>query len=234
MQGNSFDKKYDDGFYNDNLQKIIEPTYETSVAVNKECYKQWKCAKIMQKYEKEIDNLFKHKLYELVKRQESRFNVLCHGDLWCNNVMFKYDENTGKVTECILVDLQICNYNTPMLDLNYFIYSSVQQEVRMTKVDDIIHYYYLQLVANLKVLGYKKKLPTLLELQKDFLDVSQFGLVTSINTLAIASAPPSEDSDLAAMMNGENSMKRIYTNPSYVKVMDELIPYFELKGIIQG
>lgn len=90
----------------------------------------------------------------------------------------------------------------------------------------------------MKTLGYKKSPPKLLDLHKDFLDVSKYGLSTAFGTLSVALAPSGEDSDMSSFMKDDeaslNFMRKIYTNPSYVSAMDELVPYFEMKGILQG
>jgi len=41
--------------------------------------------------------------------ENSKLVVLNHGDCWNNNMMFKRDPETGKVTNHIFVDLQVCS-----------------------------------------------------------------------------------------------------------------------------
>lgn len=214
----------------------MEDMYNKMSGSIQEVINQWPCANVLERHG-DIQMSMLRKTFQVIKLRESRFNVLCHGDLWCNNVMFKYNEETEKVEEAIFVDFQMCLYNSPMLDLQYFIYSSLQQEIRMTRVDHIIAYYHKQLVSNLKLLGYSKKLPTLLDLHKDFLELGLYGVMTSFGTLSIAMAPGGEDSDMDTMMSGNeagvNLQKRIYSNPAYVKVMDELVRYFDMKGFFE-
>ena len=44
------------------------------------------------------------------------FHVLTHGDLWTNNLMYKYNES-GAPVDAVLLDFQFASYGSPALDL---------------------------------------------------------------------------------------------------------------------
>lgn len=48
--------------------------------------------------------------------EDGDLHVLTHGDLWSNNMMFKYD-STGQLIDCVLLDLQFSSYASPAIDL---------------------------------------------------------------------------------------------------------------------
>jgi aminoglycoside phosphotransferase (APT) family kinase protein len=70
---------------------------------------------------------------EAVRRRESGFNVLIHGDLWVNNILFGGLEDAVR-----LVDFQLTHFTSPVLDLLYFIVTSATIEVRVNHVERLL------------------------------------------------------------------------------------------------
>lgn len=91
------------------------------------------------------------------------FNVVLHGDLWANNIMFQHDEN-GKPKDILFVDLQGSRYGSPVQDLIYFIVTSTEYSIKLKEFDYMIKYYHQELVKNLKLLKYPKAPPKLMDL----------------------------------------------------------------------
>jgi hypothetical protein len=62
----------------------------------------------------------------LTRRSETGLNVLTHGVLWMNSIMFNEQANGIR-----FVDFQLANHTSPGIDLHLFICSSVTLDVRM-------------------------------------------------------------------------------------------------------
>nr|XP_022920838.1 uncharacterized protein LOC111429218 [Onthophagus taurus] len=80
------------------------------------------------------------------------YAVICQGDCWSNNMMYLYDETTGKPIDVKLVDWQIQRYNSPVLDVSYFFYSVATIET-LKNFDKYFNFYYNTLAEFLKRLG---------------------------------------------------------------------------------
>jgi len=91
-------KPFSEGFYCERQRKIIELIFQNSMkSLAKEvekwplfndrfAYKLHRCADILPDF-----------LFKILKRDDNDFNVFIHGDLWKNNMMFRYSDDTDEV-----------------------------------------------------------------------------------------------------------------------------------------
>lgn len=77
------------------------------------------------------------------------YSVVCHGDCWTNNTMFKYDE-TNKPTQVCLIDWQILRYCSPVTDLVYYIFLCTTKEMRDLHYDTFLKNYHESLSSHLR------------------------------------------------------------------------------------
>ncbi|KAJ8965961.1 hypothetical protein NQ317_009603 [Molorchus minor] len=71
-------------------------------------------------------------------------NVLCHGDLWAANILFRFDSDQ-EPTDCRIVDYQLTRYCPPAHDLLCLLYVNTNQETRNTHMPQLIDDYYREL-----------------------------------------------------------------------------------------
>lgn len=135
------------------------------------------------------------------------------------------------------IDLQLSVWGSPAIDLHYFIVSSTDKKLKLKEFDTIIQYYHENLVKTLKSLGYKKPIPTLLELQIDLLQRGFLGVMASMSVLPITLLTECDDANINNMLDegdaGMNFKRKLYKNPTYVKILDMLYEYYDKKGILQ-
>lgn len=88
-------------------------------------------------------------VYELVKPSKKYRNVLCHGDLWNSNILFKYNGNRPE--HCILLDFQAIRYTIPAHDFAYFvIFNCGIGTKNNNNYNELVKYYYSSLDYYLK------------------------------------------------------------------------------------
>lgn len=173
--------------------------------------------------------------FKVCEINEDEFNVLNHGDSWCNNFMFKYNDQ-GEREETILVDFQICKYGSPVQDLLYFLFSSPKQEIRLKNFDYFIKYYHDNLVENLKLLEYPKPIPSLNSLHIDIIKKHQWAVMTAYSTLAIVLLEPTNKANMENFVNSDEDgtafKNELYTNSRYVGCLNEILPWLDNRGML--
>lgn len=97
-----------------------------------------------------IEESYKH---EQTKGQDFRepFASISHQDLWVNNFMVKNDGD--KIVHAKFVDFQTCTYDSPVKDLLFFLFSSVQLDTLKEHLDLLLGHYHQNFIKTLKDLG---------------------------------------------------------------------------------
>ncbi len=71
----------------------------------------------------------------------TRFNTVCHGDMWMGNLMFRY-EDSGDPQECTIVDFHSAQFLSPATDLAHLLLTSTTRAFRLQHWDKIVQSYY--------------------------------------------------------------------------------------------
>ncbi|CAH1406806.1 unnamed protein product [Nezara viridula] len=108
-------------------------------------------------------------------QSETNFTVLNHGDFWSNNMMFKYDFQKRPIGVKFL-DYQAPHYNTPCIDLSYFMYLGIQPPVRRSNYQFLLKTYHDSLVRTLDKFGFTGTKPTLEDITDTMKRLEFFGL----------------------------------------------------------
>nr|XP_024215758.1 uncharacterized protein LOC112210490 [Halyomorpha halys] len=161
---------------------------------------------------------------------EDTFKCLNHGDCWNNNMMFKHNWE-GRPIEIRFVDFQFPHYNSPCIDLIYFIYSSIQPEIRRQNYKSFIQLYYESLTSNLDRFGYEGSKPSLEEIENVMSRLSLFGLNFFLGFFPITNSVTDDAVDFDELFesNGEEGYNtRIFGEAGLIEKIGE-----EIKALVK-
>lgn len=162
-------------------------------------------------------------------RDDNDFNVILHGDLWSNNIMFKYDAN-GDVEDTVLVDFQICYYGPPVLDITYCLYTSSHNDVSESDWDMLIQYYYYELKSTLKKFNYSKKVPSLMEFHTQIIMRGLYGATVGIVFEAGRMLENVEGFANFIVDDAADYRLNMLLNPKVAPKVVKLLKYFDRRG----
>ncbi|KAG8234757.1 hypothetical protein J437_LFUL006589 [Ladona fulva] len=139
--------------------------------------------------------------------------VLCHGDCWTNNIMFRYDspsDSPREIVEVCLLDFQMARVGSPALDLATLLYCCTTRDLRRAHLHRLLDLYHSWLQETLEELVEDIDVRASL-LPKDILTLemarcSQFGLGIALDMIPISTC----DSDAAPdLYSSENSVEEV-------------------------
>lgn len=97
-----YGERFVEGMYSRKMEAMFMDMFEQQFQVYLDIVRTWSFGKeyadIMQKWKTTMYNT----IMNAVTPNENSFNVLLHGDMWCNNSMFRYDDK-GDIEDVILV-----------------------------------------------------------------------------------------------------------------------------------
>jgi len=109
--------------------------------------------------------------------------LLCHGDLWTCNLLWKYEE--GNAVDVKIIDLQVIRYGNPSLDISNFLCICVDASILREHFDTLLGHYHHHFVETLSELGYPTSEVTLDALHRDYSRYGQWGLICALEFLPL-------------------------------------------------
>lgn len=166
------------------------------------------------------------------------FRVFTLSDLWINNLMFHINNETKEPDDVVMLDYQLSYYGSPAIDLNYFLYGSVNENVRKVHFKYIVREYHRIFKETLEKLNYKGYIPTLKDLNIDLIKNSLQGVIaaTCLTPIIFMESPNNHDEECLFIRSeeGDELRRRNAENPKYRTFLQRTVKEFELNGFLDS
>ncbi|KAL4702071.1 hypothetical protein ACJJTC_004689 [Scirpophaga incertulas] len=179
------------------------------------------------------ENSFFQTMVELVRAQEP-LAVICHGDCWTNNFLFRYVD--GNIAEMYIVDFQMVRYASPGLDLAYLLYLCLDRQQRRQHLTALLAHYVdemhlrlLQLSEEDSIFNVSLTRDVLFEMmQEELKRCGRFGLGLALDMYPIMTCDSNEAPNLYQAKENEQKShqcnKPVWTsNEACKKKMTDLV-----------
>lgn len=171
---------------------------------------------IAKKLENHLQNL-RSKLSQMQKLHENEFHVLNHGDMWVNNMMFRYNKNNRQQpVDVVFVDFQMSIWGSPGIDLNYFFYTSLPVKLLKERREHLIRVYHEELQNCLRQLKYEK-IPSYQQIREEVHKRELFGFFANHAIYPIISI----DKDIADDSTFENFADREFAKRKFKQILQQ-------------
>ncbi|XP_016983174.1 uncharacterized protein LOC108047488 [Drosophila rhopaloa] len=187
---------------------------------------------ISKKMKAQIPDAYSKRIAKVVDPKKSSFNAVVHGDLWVNNMMF--DKANKKA---ILVDFQNCFWGSPAIDLQFFFYTSIRQEVLLNQQDELLTQYYHSLQETLIHCGFREPLPTFDQLKNEMQRCLFYAYYAVSCELPICCASPETSADFSVHTFGDpeamvKKRHQLFASERVRQTVKACLPQFDQQGIL--
>ncbi|KAJ9581045.1 hypothetical protein L9F63_023769 [Diploptera punctata] len=164
---------------------------------------------------------------DAIRKDETGFNVFIHGDLWLNNIMFRYSQESGEVQDIRFVDFQLSCTSSPAVDLHYFLNTSALPELLENNLDELIQEYHSSLCQTLSELDHETLQPTLDAIKSEFQKRGLFGALSGFSVRGVALSDRNHIPDFEDIIGNNGN---IYLSEAYKNVLRKLLPLYSKLG----
>ncbi|XP_055923415.1 uncharacterized protein LOC129953903 [Eupeodes corollae] len=197
---------------------------------------QWKgFEEITEKLFKLAENVLQESL-AMYDTHVNGFQVFNLADIWINNLMFRLDDTSLEPQDVILLDYQLAYFGSPATDINYFLFGSMNENVRKVHFKFIVREYHRHLKETLEKLNYSGKIPTLKDIHVEIIQNSLIGVIAStcLTPLILMEAESFENlENLTSRTDEGDKMRRENVqNLKYRAYLQRTLKEFELSGFL--
>lgn len=195
-----------------------------------ECVQKWPGCETYGIMLKKLSRSIVTKASQAFDRDTIGLNCLTNSDLWINNLMLKHNP-AGKPEDVLFRDLSSGYYGSPGLDLAHILFT-ISDNYGEEHWDRLLRIYHEELVRVLKHLGYKKEIPTFLDIYIEFLKRAQFALMRSVILIGLRLANYPRDISALIGEDPEQLQKQMFLHPKYRSLLEPILKFCYNKGIM--
>ncbi|XP_020811754.1 uncharacterized protein LOC110186810 [Drosophila serrata] len=151
---------------------------------------------------------------------KTSFNVILNGSCWPNNLLNQVDA-FGNVKDSLFSDFHAAKYGPAVNDLFSLLLTAPAEKTN--RFDGYVKYYHDQLVANLNLLKYRGKKPSLTDLQLDLLKYGHWAFEFATEVLPV----------LLSDFDANDDIDELFRNPVFGEQLRELLPWLENRGYFE-
>ncbi|XP_030555762.1 uncharacterized protein LOC115759073 [Drosophila novamexicana] len=166
---------------------------------------------------------------------DKEIKVLNHGDLWVNNMLFKYN-GAQQVQDVIFIDFQLSIWGSPGIDLNYFFYTSLSLDVLKHKRPQLLKVYHNRLSETLLNLDLGVPVPSYEQLLAEVHRREGYGFFANYGILPTVSQDKAETSDnsLENFTDADftkQKTEQMFASTRLAETLRYTLPHFERAGV---